>query len=161
PSRRNKRGARPTRACAPSTQCSCRHRPTHKRWRAPRPHHRRSKFPRRRVRDQSENSKREARNSKQIPMTEIQESSKRRPGGIGLALFLLPRFSNLKFGSLRWASWPPWLILEMLPLAPAAWAHEARPAYLELKETAPGQFSVLWRTPVLSGMRLSIVLKIP
>ena len=40
-------------------------------------------------------------------------------------------------------------------------AHEARPAYLEIKETAPGQFSVLWRTPVLAGMRLPIVLKLP
>jgi hydrogenase/urease accessory protein HupE len=43
----------------------------------------------------------------------------------------------------------------------AAQAHEIRPAYLELKETAPGQFSVLWRTPVLAGMRLPIVLKLP
>jgi hydrogenase/urease accessory protein HupE len=42
-----------------------------------------------------------------------------------------------------------------------AWAHEARPAYLEIKETAPGQFSVLWRTPVLSGMRLPIMLQLP
>ena len=40
-------------------------------------------------------------------------------------------------------------------------AHEIRPAYLEIKETAPGQFSVLWRTPVLSGMRLPIALKLP
>ena len=40
-------------------------------------------------------------------------------------------------------------------------AHEARPAYLEIKETAPGQFSVLWRTPVLAGMRLPIALKLP
>ena len=31
-------------------------------------------------------------------------------------------------------------------------AHEARPAYLEIKETSPNQFSVLWRTPVLAGM---------
>ena len=44
---------------------------------------------------------------------------------------------------------------------PAAHAHESRPAYLEIKETAPGQFSVLWRTPVLSGMRLPLVLKMP
>jgi len=44
---------------------------------------------------------------------------------------------------------------------PAAHAHESRPAYLEMKETAPGQFSVLWRTPVLAGMRLPLVLKMP
>lgn len=51
-------------------------------------------------------------------------------------------------------------IASMLFLAPAQ-AHEARPAYLEIKETAPGQFSVLWRTPVLAGMRLPLVLKLP
>ena len=43
----------------------------------------------------------------------------------------------------------------------AAWAHEARPAYLELKEKAPGQYELLWRTPVLAGMRLPVVLKLP
>ncbi len=43
----------------------------------------------------------------------------------------------------------------------SAEAHEIRPAYLELKETAPGQFSVLWRTPVMAGMRLPVVLKLP
>jgi hydrogenase/urease accessory protein HupE len=42
-----------------------------------------------------------------------------------------------------------------------AQAHEARPAYLELREIAPGQFSVLWRTPVLAGRRLPIVLQLP
>ncbi len=47
-------------------------------------------------------------------------------------------------------------------LAPAAArAHETRPAYLELRETAPGQFDVLWRTPVLAGMRLPLVLRLP
>jgi hypothetical protein len=40
-------------------------------------------------------------------------------------------------------------------------AHEARPAYLEIKETTPRQFSVLWHTPVLAGMRLPVVLKLP
>ena len=50
-------------------------------------------------------------------------------------------------------------ILALMPLA--AWAHESRPAYLELKETAPNQFSVIWRTPVLSGMRLPVALELP
>lgn len=45
--------------------------------------------------------------------------------------------------------------------AAPSFAHEARPAYLEIKETAPGKFSVLWRTPVLAGMRLPLVLKMP
>jgi len=50
----------------------------------------------------------------------------------------------------------------LLALAmPSAQAHESRPAYLEIKEITPGQFNVLWRTPVLAGMRLPIVLKLP
>ena len=53
------------------------------------------------------------------------------------------------------------LVLAGLLPASAAWAHEVRPAYLELKETAPGRFNVLWRTPLLSGMRLPVVLKLP
>jgi len=40
-------------------------------------------------------------------------------------------------------------------------AHEIRPAYLQIKETTPGRYDVLWRTPVLSGMRLPVVLKLP
>jgi hydrogenase/urease accessory protein HupE len=48
----------------------------------------------------------------------------------------------------------------LVAMVPAV-AHEARPAYLEIKETAPGQFSVLWRTPVLAGRRLPVVLSLP
>jgi hydrogenase/urease accessory protein HupE len=48
-----------------------------------------------------------------------------------------------------------------LLFAGAVSAHEVRPAYLELKETSPGQYSVLWRTPVLSGMRLPVALQLP
>ena len=53
------------------------------------------------------------------------------------------------------------LLLTALVTPPAAWAHEARPAYLELRETGAGQWSVLWRTPVLAGMRLPVTLKLP
>jgi len=52
-------------------------------------------------------------------------------------------------------------LLVLLAGLSSAHAHEARPAYLELKETAPGRFSVIWRTPVLAGMRLPIALKLP
>jgi len=52
-------------------------------------------------------------------------------------------------------------VLALLVVPPAAYAHEIRPAYLELKETAPGRFRVLWRTPVLAGMRLPLSLKLP
>jgi len=35
-------------------------------------------------------------------------------------------------------------------------AHEVRPAYLELRETAPGEFNVLWKTPMLDEARLAL-----
>jgi hypothetical protein len=46
-------------------------------------------------------------------------------------------------------------------LAARARAHESRPAYLEIRETGPERYELLWRTPVLSGMRLPIGLKLP
>jgi len=52
------------------------------------------------------------------------------------------------------------IVLALLFAFSSAQAHDIRPAYLELKETAPGQFSVLWRTPVMAGMRLPVVLKL-
>jgi hydrogenase/urease accessory protein HupE len=48
-----------------------------------------------------------------------------------------------------------------LAAASVGQAHEARPAYLEVNETAPGRYDVLWRTPVLAGKRLPLVLKFP
>jgi hypothetical protein len=58
-----------------------------------------------------------------------------------------------------------WLVtiflLASVLAVPTSRAHEARPAYLEIKETSPNQFSVLWRTPVLAGMRLPVVLTMP
>ena len=51
------------------------------------------------------------------------------------------------------------LLLLLLPFA--ASAHELRPAYLAVTETAPGQYSLLWRTPLLAGMRLPVILKLP
>jgi hydrogenase/urease accessory protein HupE len=53
------------------------------------------------------------------------------------------------------------LALAAVAAAAPALAHEARPAYLEIRETAPGRFDVLWRTPVLSGARLPVALKLP
>jgi hydrogenase/urease accessory protein HupE len=35
-------------------------------------------------------------------------------------------------------------------------AHEVRPAYLDLSEEGPGEFSVLWKTPMLGEMRLAL-----
>jgi hypothetical protein len=53
------------------------------------------------------------------------------------------------------------VLLALVVASPTARAHEVRPAYLEINETTPGQFSVLWRTPVLAGMRLPVRLKLP
>jgi len=70
---------------------------------------------------------------------------------------------NLGSRILRLASRIPYLLSLIIPLllCSPAFAHEARPVYLEIKETEPDQFSVLWRTPVLAGMRLPILLKLP
>ena len=51
------------------------------------------------------------------------------------------------------------LFLGIIAFASVANAHESRPAYLEIDETAPGRYDVIWRTPVNAGMRLPIALK--
>ncbi len=53
------------------------------------------------------------------------------------------------------------LALAMLVLAApfSASAHEARPAYLQIDQVGPARYNVLWRTPLLSGMRLPVVLR--
>nr|WP_246246021.1 HupE/UreJ family protein [Mesorhizobium zhangyense] len=38
-------------------------------------------------------------------------------------------------------------------------AHEIRPAYLQIDQIGQNRFNVLWRTPILSGMRLPVLLK--
>jgi hydrogenase/urease accessory protein HupE len=54
-------------------------------------------------------------------------------------------------------------VLSALPfLRPqAASAHESRPAYLQINESTADHYDVIWRTPLLSGMRLPVVLKLP
>ncbi|MEO0786816.1 MAG: HupE/UreJ family protein, partial [Pseudomonadota bacterium] len=44
----------------------------------------------------------------------------------------------------------------MLMLAAEASAHEVRPAYLEITETAPSTFDVVWKQPLRGGERLKI-----
>src|SRR5262245_44435653 len=44
---------------------------------------------------------------------------------------------------------------------PNANSHEVRPAYLQIDEIAAGRYQLLWRTPVLAGARLPVVLKLP
>jgi hydrogenase/urease accessory protein HupE len=47
-------------------------------------------------------------------------------------------------------------LLLVLLLAYTASAHEVRPAYLELREAKPGQFTVTWKTPMLGDARLAL-----
>jgi hydrogenase/urease accessory protein HupE len=49
----------------------------------------------------------------------------------------------------------------LFALSSVAGAHESRPAYLEVRESAPGHYSVVWRTPVLAGIRLPVALQLP
>ena len=41
-------------------------------------------------------------------------------------------------------------------LAGQVWAHEMRPAYLEIREVAPANYSVLWKVPMRGDMRLRL-----
>ncbi|SHG11782.1 Hydrogenase/urease accessory protein HupE [Microbulbifer donghaiensis] len=61
----------------------------------------------------------------------------------------------------RSARWLLTGLLVLLAAVPAAQAHESRPAYMEIRETAAGQYTVLWRTPVLAGRRLLVVPRFP
>lgn len=53
------------------------------------------------------------------------------------------------------------LLVLLMAHMPVAHAHEIRPAYLQIDEIGPGRYQLLWRTPVLSGMRLPVVLRLP
>jgi len=43
----------------------------------------------------------------------------------------------------------------------SAWAHEIRPAYLEIRETSADHYTVLWRMPSTGGIRLPLELQLP
>jgi hydrogenase/urease accessory protein HupE len=53
------------------------------------------------------------------------------------------------------------LLAALMGPMPIARAHEFRPAYLQIDEVGSGRYQLLWRTPVLSGMRLPVVLRLP
>lgn len=55
---------------------------------------------------------------------------------------------------MRWLSVLAALAMFLLPLIGEA--HEVRPAYLDLREDRPGEFSVLWKTPMAGEMRLAL-----
>ena len=45
--------------------------------------------------------------------------------------------------------------------AHGAFAHEVRPAYLELRQTAPETYDVLWKVPGQGNLRLGIYVELP
>ncbi len=47
------------------------------------------------------------------------------------------------------------LLVILASLIASASAHEVRPAFLELRERAPGEFDVLWKVPALGGTPLA------
>jgi hydrogenase/urease accessory protein HupE len=66
------------------------------------------------------------------------------------------RFARKRFGVLLLLA-----IAVRAGVVPRALAHETRPAYLEIKQTSPNRYDILWRTPVNAGMRLPILLQLP
>jgi hydrogenase/urease accessory protein HupE len=53
------------------------------------------------------------------------------------------------------------VMVAFIVLAGAVSAHEIRPAYLQIDEVAANRYKVVWRTPMLSGMRLPVALRFP
>lgn len=54
------------------------------------------------------------------------------------------------------------LLLCLLGLSAGAWAHEVRPAYLELRQTGPESYDVLWKVPALGDeKRLGVSVAFP
>ena len=53
------------------------------------------------------------------------------------------------------------ILFALLAVMSGARGHESRPAYLQITESAPHRYDVLWRTPLMSGMRLPVVVRLP
>jgi hydrogenase/urease accessory protein HupE len=53
------------------------------------------------------------------------------------------------------------LCLSQMFLAAPANAHEMRPAYLEMRETAGDEFAVVWKVPALGDRRLGLYVRLP
>ena len=55
------------------------------------------------------------------------------------------------------------LILVLLAtFVPRAFAHELRPAYLQVRQTGPETYDVLWKVPALGGLaaRIAVVARL-
>ncbi|MGB7858149.1 MAG: HupE/UreJ family protein [Pseudolabrys sp.] len=52
-------------------------------------------------------------------------------------------------------------ILVQMIIGSSAMAHELRPAYLDIRETATNEFAVLWKVPALDDLRLGLYVRLP
>jgi hydrogenase/urease accessory protein HupE len=50
-------------------------------------------------------------------------------------------------------------LISFLAASVSVSAHEIRPAYLQIDQIGQNRFNVVWRTPILAGMRLPVLLK--
>ena len=53
------------------------------------------------------------------------------------------------------------IVIAVMGLSAPVAAHEVRPAYLQIDQTDASRYTILWKTPLLSGMPLPVVLKFP
>ena len=51
-------------------------------------------------------------------------------------------------------------LLQAIVALPAA-AHELRPAYLDIRETAADEFAVVWKVPARGDLRLGLYVRMP
>ncbi len=52
-------------------------------------------------------------------------------------------------------------IVALLASACLASAHEVRPAFLEVRETAPGSYDLMWKVPARGDLRLALEVELP
>ena len=57
--------------------------------------------------------------------------------------------------------WRNFTVVMVILAAQALFAHEVRPGYLELRQTAANTYAVLWKVPAVGDMRLSIHPRFP
>ena|SRR5437016_5896911 len=57
--------------------------------------------------------------------------------------------------------WRDFTAVVVMLAAQALYAHEVRPGYLELRQTAANTYAVLWKVPAVGNMRLSIHPRFP
>jgi hypothetical protein len=54
-----------------------------------------------------------------------------------------------------------WIIIVITLIATSLFAHEMRPAFLELNQTSADKYDVLWKVPAIQNARLALYVKFP